>query len=95
MYFNREVDEGVFEMTCTLNMAADLLNNSFGYKYVVYSPKMVKENDCFEFLHSFAGRAPRYCNPNRCLKIDPALWNSMFYYYTRIWNVNNFVIFRG
>ena len=80
MYFNREVDEGVFEMTCTLNLAADLLNNSLGYKYVVYSPRMVKKSDCFEFLHSFVGRAPHRGNPNRCLKINPALQNSMCYY---------------
>ena len=68
-------------MTCTLTVAADLLNKSLGYKYVVYSPKMVKESDCFEFLHSFVGRAPHFRNPNRCLWINPALRTSMFYYY--------------
>ena len=87
MYSIREVDEGVFEMTCTLNMAAELLNKPLGYKYVVYSPKMVKKSDCFEYLHSFAGRAPYDHNPNRCLQINPALWNSMFYHCMHNWYV--------
>ena len=74
----RILDEGVCEMRCTLNIDANVLRVSRGYKYVVYSPIMVVQNDCFEYLHSFAGRTSRYRNPNRCLKINRAtLLNSM------------------
>ena len=59
-------------MTCTLKIAMDILTTPVGYKYVVYSPKMTHENDCFEYLHSFAGKTRSHGNPNRCLIINPA-----------------------
>ena len=65
-------------MTCTLKIAMDILTTPMGYKYVIYSPKMANENDCFEYLHSFV---PRYRNPNRCLIIHPAdRRDGMFYF---------------
>ena len=33
------------------------------YKYVIYSPKMVHPDDCYEYYHVYSG------NPNRCLRI--------------------------
>ena len=75
--FNRELEEGVVEMICTLNIDANMLNSIWGYKYVVYSPKMVRGDDCFEYLHSFAGWSP-YSDPNRCLKINRAELDSRF-----------------
>lgn len=59
-------------MTCTLTIDADFLKVPRAYKYVVYSPKMVEQDDCFEYLHSFAGRTHEYRDPNRCLKINPS-----------------------
>ena len=53
-----------YEMTCTLSINADLLEIPVPYKYVVYSPKMEKEDDCYEYLHGYGG------NPNRCLRIS-------------------------
>jgi hypothetical protein len=69
---HRKLDEGVYEMTCTLKIAMDILIAPIGYKYVVYSPKMTHENDCFEYLHSFSGKTRSHGNPNRCLIINPA-----------------------
>lgn len=68
----RQLGEGVYEMTCTLIIDAEILKAPKAYKYVVYSPKMVKHDDCFEYLHSFAGQSHNYGNPNRCLKINHA-----------------------
>ena len=68
----RKLGEGVYEMTCTLKIAIDLLSDPKGYKYVVFSPKMVHEYDCFEYLHTFIGKSNRHQNPNRCLIINPA-----------------------
>ena len=64
-------------MTCTLVIDAEALKIPLGYKYVVYSPKMVKENDCFEFLHAYRGRDHRHSNPDRCLRIEPADFHSL------------------
>lgn len=55
-------------MTCTLKLQAELLKEPLAYKYVIFSPKMIGRDDCFEFLHSFAGIWAR--NFNRCLSID-------------------------
>ena len=65
-------------MTCTLNIATNLLSEPRGYKYVVYSPKMVQEDDCYEFLHSFVGKSDHHQNPNRCLMINPAFLDGKF-----------------
>ena len=56
-------------MTCTLNIDANILKSPKGYKYVVYSPKMVQEDDCFEYLHTYSGY---YTDLNRCLRINNA-----------------------
>ena len=74
-------------MTCTLKIAVDILTTPMGYKYVVYSPKMAHENDCFEYLHSFVGKTPHYRNPNRCLIINPAdRHDGMFLFFNEITN---------
>lgn len=65
-------------MTCRLVIDADLLKGPFGYKYVVYSPKMVDENDCFEYLHSYIGRDYHHRNPDRCLRINPAEFDRVY-----------------
>ena len=59
----RAIDDGWYEMTCTLNIDADILKNPVPYKYVVYSPKMENKDDCYEYLHGYGW------NPNRCLRI--------------------------
>ena len=65
-------------MVCTINIDAGLLNSTRGYKYVVYSPKMVNGDDCFEYLHSFVGSYSDEKNPDRCLKINRADLDSKF-----------------
>ena len=52
-------------MTCTLSIQAKLLEEPLEYKYVIFSPKMIGTDDCYEFLHSFG-----YRDLNRCLHID-------------------------
>lgn len=64
-------------MVCNLNIDANILNSARGYKYVVYSPKMVCADDCFEYLHALPGQYS-YSNPNRCLMINQANLNSRF-----------------
>ena len=79
MYFvsdSSQLGGGTCEMVCTLNIDKSLLNTTWGYKYVVYSPKMVNGNDCFEYLHSFDGYFSYEKDPNRCLKINRADLNS-------------------
>lgn len=54
-------------MTCTLSIAAYLTTKPWKYKYVIYSPKMTQEADCFEYLHYFRHTTQ---DPNRCLMIN-------------------------
>ena len=57
-------------MTCTFaTFNADLLKDysTIPYKYVIYSPKVVDKDDCFEFLHAHK----RHGHVDRCLKILP------------------------
>ena len=63
----RSQEDGLCEMTCSLKIKADLLKK-LEYKYVIFSPKMHVEDDCYEFLHSFV----EYSNLNRCLSISEA-----------------------
>ena len=65
----RSQEDGLCEMTCSLKIEADLLKK-LEYKYVIFSPKMHVEDDCYEFLHSFVENYNR--NPNRCLSISEA-----------------------
>jgi len=51
-------------MTCTLQIDAVVLQHPIPYKYVIYSPKMEHEDDCYEYLHGYKS------NPNRCLEIN-------------------------
>ena len=66
----RDLEDDLSEMICTLIIDADILKSPLAYKYVIFSPKMTKEHQCFEFLHSFAGRSYPHENPNRCLRIS-------------------------
>ena len=61
-------------MTCTLNIAADLVGEVLKYKYVVYSPKVTHEDDCFECLPYISSGTN---DPNRCLMIDPDFLHGM------------------
>ena len=69
VFIYRSQEDGLCEMTCSLDIKADLLK-MLDYKYVIFSPKMHIEDDCYEFLHSFV----RYNNhdPNRSLSISGA-----------------------
>ena len=78
-------------MVCTLNIDASLLIGMWGYKYVVYSPKMVSGDDCFEYLHSFDGRHLK--NPNRCLKVNRSDLDSKFLHTLLIFNMYVFFVF--
>lgn len=55
-------------MTCTLQIQEELLTKHLEYKYVIFSPKVIGKDECYEFLHSFAGY--QYPDPNRYLHID-------------------------
>jgi len=59
----RNIGDGWYEMTCTLSIDADILKHPVAYKYIVYAPKMEKEDDCYEYLHGYGGFL------NRCLRI--------------------------
>lgn len=67
-FLSRHHHEDYHEMTCTLHIQEELLRNPLEYKYVIFSPRMTGKDDCYEFLHSFAGYLNR--NYNRCLSIE-------------------------
>ena len=50
-------------MVCTLQIDAEILRYSIPYKYVIHSPVMENQDDCYEHLHGYRW------NPNRCLQI--------------------------
>ena len=54
-------------MTCELSFDASVLEGqqAIPYKYVVYSPRMVEDNDCWEYLHGVSS----WGVANRCLEI--------------------------
>ena len=60
-------EDGYCEMTCAISFDAELLKKPIPYKYVIFSPKMKRKDDCYEFLHSFSERASH--DPDRCLSI--------------------------
>ena len=65
----RKIDDIYCEMSCTFhNFDGKLLDLNAGipYKYVIYSTKMVEEDDCFEFLHAHKSDG----NVNRCLMLS-------------------------
>lgn len=56
-------------MVCTLVIDGELLRNPLCYKYVIYSPKVTKENEYYEKLHPFIN--PWYPDdPNRVLQLS-------------------------
>jgi len=59
-------------MTCTLSIDADILKHPVAYKYIVCSPKMEKEDDCYEFLHGYGGIL------NRCLRIPQNRFSKLY-----------------
>ena len=75
-------------MVCTLVIDGELLRNPLCYKYVIYSPKVTKENEYYEKLHPFIN-VWRPDDPNRVLQLsvedycfDP---EGMLHYYYIIW----------
>ena len=71
-----EEDVHVCEMVCTLNIDAELLKRPLGYKYVVFSPKMTKHDDCYEKLHPFTLYSTD--DPDRCLWIPPQIHHRVY-----------------
>ena len=63
----RSQEDGYCEMTCAISFDAELLKKPIPYKYVIFSPKMKRKDDCYEFLHSFNERASD--DLDRCLLI--------------------------
>lgn len=68
-WFCRNLEDDVCEMKCTLAIDHEVLKAPLGYKYVIYSPKVTKCDDCYEKLHSLVDK--RSDDPNRCLWITP------------------------
>jgi hypothetical protein len=62
----RSLGDGLCEMVCTLTIDAELLKDPLEYKYVVYSPKVTKIDECYEKLHPFSTWSDG--DPNRCLR---------------------------
>ena len=56
-------------MKCTLTIDHEVLKSPLGYKYVIYSPKVTKCDECYEKLHSLVEW--KSDDPNRCLWIPP------------------------
>ena len=71
--FHRDIGDGLWEMTATLNIHVDLLKgaNSIPYKYVVlnYMSDITVE---FEVLHGAPTKGNHFVN--RCLIIPTALF---------------------
>ena len=61
-------DDDYCEMECTLFLDADMLQNPLVYKYVIYSPKVTKEDEYYEKLHPFITLP--LTDPNRCLSLS-------------------------
>ena len=66
--FHRDIGDGLWEMTTTLSIQADLLKDtgSIPYKYVVLTDNIISE---FEFLHGAPNKGHFV---NRCLIIPTA-----------------------
>ena len=77
--FCRKFDDDISacEMVCTLNIDADLLRAPLAYKYVIYSPKVTKCNECYEKLHPLITSYMFHDDPNRCLWLTPQEMNSV------------------
>lgn len=60
-------------MVCTLQIdAAQILTVPLAYKYVIFSPVMASEDDCYEYLHFLNEKFASNPNLNRCLWINEA-----------------------
>lgn len=69
----RYLNDDLCEMVCTLQIgAAQILKAPLAYKYVIFSPVMASEDDCYEYLHSLNEKVPSNPNLNRCLWIVEA-----------------------
>ena len=80
----RDIDDFHREVTFTFDkFNLDLLKHyrSIPYKYVIYSPKVVEEKDCYEYLHA---HHRRHGDVNRCLQIPPEkcvqLYGGLYFY---------------
>ena len=56
------------EMTCTLSMDTEVFKDPLPYKYVIFSPKVMKRKvgHPFEYLH---GHSKNHGHNNRCLVV--------------------------
>ena len=69
-YLTRDLDDGYYEMNCSLKISAKILEHEhpIPYKYVIHSPKTREsQDDCYEYLHGH-----HLADPNRSLKIPKA-----------------------
>lgn len=73
MSSHRNLEDDMHEMVCSLRIDADVLKHPLEYKYVIFSPKMTEDNECYEKLHYF-----QYDDPNRCLKMSPQALHSAY-----------------
>ena len=69
IWFCRNLEDDMCEMVCTLTIDFEVLKAPLGYKYVIYSPKVTKCDECYEKLHSLVNW--RSDDPNRCLWMTP------------------------
>jgi hypothetical protein len=64
----RDYGDGVVEMSCTFEkFDIEILKTPLPYKYVVYSPKVKKSEENYEYLHAHSSW--RSIDLNRCLVI--------------------------
>ena len=69
--FYRKIDDIHYEMTCTLgkfNLELLIQSRFVPYKYVIInSPKIVENDDCFEYLHV---HSKDHGDVDRCLRLS-------------------------
>lgn len=72
----RKLDSDWCEVTCTLQIDAVVLQYPSPYKYVIYSSKIERQDDSYEYLHGYNWTW------NRCLQIkyDQAIGGTGIYY---------------
>jgi hypothetical protein len=64
----RDYGDGVVEMSCTFEtFDVEILKTPLPYKYVIYSPKVKKPEENYEYLHAHSSW--RSVDLNRCLVI--------------------------
>ena len=61
-FYRTPLVDGYCQMTTTLKIDAEILKSStpLHYKYTVFSPKVEKEDDWYEYLHDYPGMTNRF-----------------------------------